>query len=267
MNYAHKIIKYIALAFALSIIFSIISFGVTVIDTVTNGINNNHKVSSEILKLEKDKTKKVLDIKVRTAKVEIKEGTELEAKSTSKYITIEKKGNTLIIREKKHSLKNKCKVIITIPKDYNFDAASIISGTGSFKIDKVSTDILDISSGIGSISFNNLVANKKATIEAGIGSLKIKNGVLTSTKLDLGIGSVNITAKLLNKTSIEAGIGNVTLNLIGSKGDYSITTDKGIGSITLDGKSVSDEETYGAGSNIIDIEGGIGDIKIKHLKN
>ena len=133
MSQAHKIIKYVALAFAICIIVSIIKFGVMLFDTISNGINNNHKVSSEILKLEKDSSKNVLDIKVRSAKVTIKEGTTVDAKTDSKYITIKKKNNKLIIREKKHSFKKKDDVTITIPSDVVFDGVSIITGSGKLK--------------------------------------------------------------------------------------------------------------------------------------
>lgn len=264
MNRAHKIIKYVALAFALSIILSIINFGVLLVDTISNGINNNHKVSSEILKLEKDNTKSVLDIKVRRAKVKIVEGETLDATTDSKYVTIKKKNNTLIIREKKHSIKDKGTLTVTVPKDTKFDAVSIISGAGSFKASKISTAILDISCGVGKATFDNLIATKKATIEAGVGSFTISNGSLKNTDIELGVGSVSITAKLENKASIESGVGSVSLNLIGKTGDYSITAEKGLGTITLNGKEVSNDETYGTGPNSIDIEGGVGNIKINY---
>ena len=61
---------------------------------------------------------------------------------------------------------------------------------------------------------------------------------------------------------IGLGIGAVDLNLTGSPVDYQIRLDKGIGSATMDGKSLSGGSTVGNGANRIDIDGGIGSISI-----
>ena len=44
--------------------------------------------------------------------------------------------------------------------------------------------------------------------------------------------------------------------------DYSIEVDKGISSCTFNGKELKDDTRYGDGENIIEIDGGIGDIEI-----
>ncbi len=268
MNTWHKVIRYFALAFAISIIFSIISVGYQVVNILTNGVINNTKVSSEILKLEKDPNKQILDINVKVAKVNIVKGEKLNATTDSKYVQIEKKNNSLIITEKKHSLlKEHGTVNVTIPDEMVFDAVSFISGVGRLKVkSSIQTGILEISSGVGEATFNDLIVNKKANIKSGVGDFTIKNGHLTNTNLELGIGEVNITAKLLDKTSIESGIGSVNIKLIGEQDDYKITTDKGIGSISVDGKSLSNDSSYGEGSNKISIKGGIGSINVDFVK-
>lgn len=268
MNTGHKVIRYIALAFAVGIICSIISVGYHVVNILSNGVINNAKVSSEILKLEKDPNNQVLDINVKVAKVNVIKGEELNATTDSKYVKIEKKNNTLIITEKKHSLlKEHGTVNVTIPDEITFDAVSFISGVGRLKVKApIVTNILEVSSGVGEATFDYLNVAKKTNIEAGIGDFTIKNGQLTNTNLELGIGEVNITALLNNKTSIESGIGSVNIKLIGSINDYKITADKGIGSISVDGKSLANDSAYGEGDNKISIEGGIGSIKVDFVK-
>lgn len=268
MNTGHKVIKYVAIAFAASIIFSIISAGYFIVNIVANGVINNTKVSSEVLKLEKDPSKQVLDINTKVAKVNIKTGDELKATTDSKYVKIKKKNNSLIITEKKHSLlKKHGSVIITIPNDTEFDAVSIISGVGEVNAKaSINTKILEISSGVGESTYDYLYVTKRANIEAGVGEFRIKNGQLKNTNLELGVGSVNITGLLQGKTNVEAGVGEVNIELIGSKDDYKITAEKGVGSIKVDGKSLSDEESYGKGPNTIDIEGGVGSINVKFKK-
>ena len=50
--------------------------------------------------------------------------------------------------------------------------------------------------------------------------------------------------------------------LLGSKDDYKIELDKGIGEATLEGESLKDDSVYGSGENKIDIDGGVGAINI-----
>ncbi|MDD7024010.1 MAG: hypothetical protein PUI37_04005, partial [Oscillospiraceae bacterium] len=52
------------------------------------------------------------------------------------------------------------------------------------------------------------------------------------------------------------------LTLLGSREDYQIEMDKGIGEARLEGESMRDDSVYGAGRNRIEIDGGIGEISI-----
>ena len=50
--------------------------------------------------------------------------------------------------------------------------------------------------------------------------------------------------------------------MFGKKEEYRTKINKGLGNVTVDGKKVSDNEVVGNGENKIDIDGGIGEIKI-----
>ena len=62
---------------------------------------------------------------------------------------------------------------------------------------------------------------------------------------------------------MDYGVGNAKLTLLGKKEDYQIELDKGVGNATLEGESMSDDSVYGAGPNQIDIDGGVGNIRIQ----
>lgn len=81
--------------------------------------------------------------------------------------------------------------------------------------------------------------------------------------MDLGIGKTTITSILTGENEIDTGIGKLELNLIGSQNDYTLDISKGIGSISLDGKDLKDEEKVGTGSSLVKIDGGVGSIEIK----
>lgn len=59
---------------------------------------------------------------------------------------------------------------------------------------------------------------------------------------------------------MELGAAHITL--IGSENDYRIELDKGLGDARINGESVSDGAVRGNGANSIDVEGGIGEIRI-----
>ena len=69
-------------------------------------------------------------------------------------------------------------------------------------------------------------------------------------------------SKLTGKNEINAGVGSLNINLQGEKESYKIQVDKGLGSIKIDGKEISDEEVFGDGENYIEVDGGVGNIKI-----
>lgn len=124
---------------------------------------------------------------------------------------------------------------------------------------------LDLNLGAGNAIIDKLEVENKAEIEGGVGRLEISDGTINNLHLSMGVGESILNAKLLGKSEIEAGIGSVKLNLTGKEEDYKIKVEKGIGSIKLQGENLKNETTYGNGINIIDLEGGIGNIDIRYL--
>ena len=85
--------------------------------------------------------------------------------------------------------------------------------------------------------------------------------------MSLGIGKTEIDALETDDAKIDTGIGEVSVGLMSKLEDYEIKVDKGIGSVTLNGTSVGDHSTHGSGSKKIDVDGGIGSIKIETAKD
>lgn len=57
-------------------------------------------------------------------------------------------------------------------------------------------------------------------------------------------------------------IGKVSIKLLGDKDNYKFKINKGIGAIDIAGEEMKDGQEWGNGKNYIDIDGGIGEIKI-----
>lgn len=75
-----------------------------------------------------------------------------------------------------------------------------------------------------------------------------------------------MTSAIKGNSKINAGIGSLELNVLGSKNDYVIKANKGIGNILIDGLNVSDNYTYGNGEDTLNIEGGIGSINVNFIE-
>jgi hypothetical protein len=78
----------------------------------------------------------------------------------------------------------------------------------------------------------------------------------------VGVGKSVVNAKLTGKSDIEAGIGDVKLNLRGGEEIYTLKGEAGIGAIRVGNKALTDDDIIGNGKNIVDIDGGIGAVKV-----
>lgn len=262
MTQIQKIIKYIALALAFFLIFSIVAGIMQFLLSFTN-IFKNDALMDKLEELKITESAAVLDIDVSSANIIIKVSDTLKAETNNKYISLEQRDNKLFIKEKKHNwfFKNSSSdLVIYIPSDFMFDGVSIEAGAGIVDIDTIATKNLNLNLGAGKAEIDNLYVTEEASIDGGAGKISILNGELHNAKIDMGVGELSLTSKLIGSNEIDAGVGKVDLKLIGN--DYQIQIEKGIGSATINGETVKDNTYYGNGSNHINIDGGIGNISI-----
>lgn len=268
MTSAQKVIKYLAIAFAIFLIVSIFSsimFGFsTAFGIFTNNKDSNILENLKDLNIEGDDIS-ILNIDIAYANLIIKKGDTLKAETNNKYINYNQDGNKIVIKEKKHSWftkKNKSDLIIYIPEDFSFDGVSIDAGAGKLEIDNISTKILNLEFGAGKATINNLNVDGYANIDGGAGEISILDGSINDLDLDVGVGKFTLISKLTGNNKIDAGVGELNITLFGSINDYQLSVEKGIGSARLDGSDIKNEKTYGTGGNIINIDGGVGSINI-----
>ncbi len=268
MTTAQKVIKYLAIAFAISLIISIFSsimFGFSIVsDVFTHGKDNNILEDLKDLNISGDDIS-VLDIDIKYSNLIIKKGDTLKAETNNKYINYEQDGNKIVIKEKRHSWftrRNKSDLVVYVPYDFSFDGVSIDAGAGKIEIDDIHTKILELDLGAGKATINNLVVENYANIDGGAGEIEILDGSINDLDLDVGVGKFILASKLTGKNTIDAGVGELNITLIGSLDDYELSVEKGIGSAKLDGSNIKSEKIYGNGETRIDIDGGIGSINI-----
>lgn len=267
MSKAQKIIKYLAFAFALFLAFSIISSIIYGLSFVGDMFDND-KQSSNLKELKINNNALVLDINVSSSNINIKQGNTLKVETNNKYIYTNQYKNKLYIKEKKHNLFNKNddnKLTVYVPKSFVFDLVNIEVGASKLNISSLTTKKLSLNLGAGKVEIDNLNVANSADIEGGAGEIVIEDSNITNLDLDMGAGKLLLNSKLTGNSKIEAGVGKMDLLLIGSLNDYSITLDKGIGSVTINNSNMENDKTYGMGTNKIDIDGGVGSINIDFI--
>lgn len=258
-----QVIKYLAMAFAIFLCISIIGgvlsiAGIFIDDDENTGDIKNYSVNETVNELEID---------IKAADFKITSGSSFSIDSNINNLKIYEKEGCLQILEEGHkwfgNTHNGSKIIVTVPYGTVFNEADIETGAGSVDIDTLSADKLKLSLGAGKTHINELNAFYETEIDGGVGELVIKNGNLNNLKLDMGIGQLRFAGEIKGNSSIDNGIGSSDFILNGSKDDYRIHIEKGIGSAEVDGEKMKDGAVYGQGNNRIDIDGGIGKINIE----
>ena len=260
MTTFQKVIKYLAMAFAIFLTVGIIGSVLSIVglfsgDAVNEEIKS-YKISSEITELE---------VKINAADFTIKQGEAFSMESNLKHLTVEDKNGVLNIKETKKfgSIYNDAKLILYIPKDSSFEKANIVTGAGKLTVEHLSADTMNFELGAGEVKIDTLIATLNADIDGGAGKLTISGGALHNLDLDMGIGQLNLTSALSGESELDLGVGESNITVSGNRDDYKLDIEKGIGSITLDGKEVSNIKDKGNGNNTIDVSGGIGSINLK----
>lgn len=257
MTQMQKIIKYCAIVFAvflsITIFAAIFSAGWGVLNAV-GAINANDDIIYENLTLISDGAEDIssLNIDLNTSELKIETGDSFKVLTNNKKIEYVNENGNISIEEKgksnwtfssdKHS-----QLVIYIPKD------------------KSELKYVEIDLGVGETAIDGLTATEYAKINGGVGELTITSSKINNLDLDVGVGESNIKAELSGNNKIDTGVGEVNLSLTGTEEEYTFDVDKGIGTVMLNGRKLSDDSITGTGSNMIEISGGIGEIEIKTL--
>ena len=269
MTSIQRLIKLVADAIAIGLVVSIIGgastfilaiSGITsvkndIIEAKANEEFTLYDVTDDVKDISVNLTRASLSIKTGD-KFSVYYGEGFKIKNKKGILYVEDTVKELIDITSSHTL------IITVPKSKTFGKVSVSSGTGSIYIEKLICDKIDLDLGIGSTVIDYIKVNSKAKIDGGVGNMTVNKGVINDIDYSVGIGKSDITAKLTGKGDIEAGIGDVKLSLTGGEKLYTIKGETGIGAIRVGKDKLSDDSSVGSGKNIIDIDGGIGTVRV-----
>ena len=254
MTTAQKIIKYIATAFALFLVVTIISTVLSAGYGILNLIGLIHtkdNIITEDFKVISNDVKEVSTLKIDLActNLDIKVGDNFKVETNNSKIVFEENNGNAQIKEKNknwlNNNNNSSDLIVYIPK---------------------AIQNLYLELGAGDVHIENIAVTQQIEINGGVGKTDLKSCKINNLQANLGMGEFTFYGELTGKNTISSGIGEVNLNLINNKEDYTIDVSKGIGTVVLDGENVEADRKYGDGEKYLDIDGGIGDINIKFEK-
>ena len=237
------------------LVFLLLALASCANENVVWGDSQTYKITSDIHSL---------DIQINAADFKIEHGDEFSVESNLKYLSVSEKDGVLTITDEAKSSSNYSNAVLTlcVPNGIVFNDVDIATGAAKLTVDALSTSSLELKLGAGDVRFESLHASSNADIEGGAGQITIASGTLNDLSLEMGMGELNLTAAVLGDSNLKFGVGESNLTLIGCKDDYKVEVEKGLGSISVDGKNVSDFGSSGNGQNHINIEGGVGAINI-----
>ncbi len=275
MNEFQRVIKYLAMGFAIFLAVVIIGGISTAIFALT-GVFKGFTISGDAIDINKsfDDVKSIsIDHGIGTLKVKVGESDKVEiiANNVNENYTIDKSfsGNLTMKSKTRFGFWNwfgsndyKSDVTVYLPKDFVAEKFEVDAGAGNVNIERLQTKKLVINGGAGDIKGNNILAHS-VRIDGGVGNIDLEQAELNDTTIDSGVGNIDIEGLLLGKTDIDCGVGNVDLKLKGTTDEYNIKVEKGLGNIRINGEKYSDIRWNNLNAeNSIDIDGGVGDISI-----
>ncbi len=277
MTSIQKVIKYVAMAFAIFLIVNIISgiiiglytlgnvFGLmdSTQDTITKDIR---VISSEISEIA------TLKIELGFTNLHIKTGEEFKVETNNSNISYEENNGSVVIKEKtfqwlgfKPNMESS--LIVYLPKDIMaLDEVKIEGGAGAINIDSLIVQELYLELGAGEVKIENIDVSEELKIDGGAGRTELKHSKVNNLDANLGVGEFTYNGLLLGNTDIDSGVGSVRLDLTDDIKNYTIDIDKGLGNVTLNGKNIETNRVHGTGNNHIKIDGGVGNIMIDFEK-
>lgn len=274
MTAFQKVIKYLAIAFAIYLIIMIVGVIFSVFAVIIGLEKWSNSSNQEIIEhnIVEYSDVKNMDIKLGVCKLEIKEGEQLKVETsnvTDKFKCDVKNGALKIEDNKMNTniFKNIVpQVTIYIPKDYKFEEIDLELGINNSNIYELNGEDINIEIGVGKARIDNL-NGEKVEINGGAGETVIDNFNIERLDLEAGIGSMIINGKISDNSDIVSGIGRLEINLVGQKDDYELRLQRGIGNLEIDGEKIREDEKIGSGSIKIRVEAGIGETEINFVEN
>ena len=271
MTTTQKIIKYLAIAFALFLVISIFSiiFGLSheIISSITNEEKESELLEEYTIISNNVNNIESFKIDISNDDIEIKEGEKFEVKTNDPDVKFYHENSKVKIKSDKTfswHINNSSRgtIIIYLPNEFNISELDLNLGAGKIDIDKIFVETLLMDLGAGTMTAKEINIYEKAAINGGAGNININSGTINNLNLKLGAGNASIQSDLTGSNTLTTGVGKLNLGLSRSKDNYKFDISKGLGNIILNDFDVSEDTLIGDGESKIKINGAVGNIII-----
>lgn len=245
--------KYILIAL---VILSVVALVGCVSRTNVVGENKNYEITSDV---------KSLDIRISAADFVIVQGDGFSVESNLKNLSVSEEDGVLRIFEKTRFARNYngASLKLCIPESVVFENVFVKTGAGKLTAQPLSANTMKLKTGAGQTEFECLNVESNIEIKGGAGEINIKDGTLNNLSVNLGVGELNMNAKLIGESKLKFGVGESNITLLGNREDYRFDIKNGVGTINIDGVTVSGIVGSGIGVNTVKIKGGVGNTNIR----
>lgn len=271
MTESQKIIKGLAIALAVFLIFIMVAAALAIVFTAFGG----NKLAKEPFDVMPDGEFSSLDLSLSSTVLEIRTGEVFSVSTNNRRIEVEIDDGVLSIEEDgvrnflNFGDRNDSVLTLTLPGDFVFEEIEIEAGAGKVTVDTLSADRASLKFGAGEVEIGALNTTVETDVEGGAGKITIASGTITALDLEMGIGNLSLRAALVGDSSVDCGVGETGITLLETDGGYSVRASKGLGSLTVYGEDFLADASVGNGSNRLSVSGGIGAIRIEeeHSEN
>lgn len=275
MNTAQKIIKGFAIGLAIFIMVSIAGVVLSAVGTLGliadgfNGGGTEFRVVSgrEVVSEQEAQEVKRLDVSVKATRVWVKlADAGVSYQTNNEYIDVWEEDGTMHVVERSHGVfgfGGTGELTIYLSDTVELDEIKFEVGAGTLTAENLTAKRIELELGAGKTEIGNLYASEKLELDGGAGLLQVKNGKAQNAEIEIGAGKADLKLELVGKSQVDSGVGKLDLVLIGSETDYRLEIDKGIGSVSYNGRNLADGAREGSGANSVEIESGVGAVEIK----
>ena len=207
-----------------------------------------------------------LDIDMSNGSLTFEKGSTFGVKYDSSVIRVQQNGSSMTIAND-HSSPSAAErklmdVVVTVPDGAAFSQLDITFGAGKLISYTLPATELRLELGAGSATLENVVVTGSATVKSGAGAFAIKSGAIANLNLQCGAGATQVQAALTGSSSITAAVGAADLRLEGKESDYTVSFNMSLGACYFNDSKISRSGTYGSGPNKVDINGGLGVMRV-----
>lgn len=277
MNTAQKIIKGFAIGLAIFIMVSIAGVILSAVGTlglISEGLERDNPMMGEKVELLGDKsenqTVKRLDVSVKATRVWVKPvDAGVSYQTNNDHIDVWEENGTIHVVERSHGLfgfGGTGELTIYVDNKIELEEVKFEVGAGTLTVQNLMAKRVDLELGAGKTEIERLSASERLRIDGGAGLLEVKDGKAKNAEIKIGAGKADLRVELVGDSKIDSGVGKVELDLIGNEADYRLEIDKGLGSVSYNGRSLEDDAREGNGDNRVKIDSGVGAVEIRTVE-